>query len=42
MDIRYKNKKDIERFTKEDINIRTKFISGVYRKLQRDRDKNVR
>ena len=39
-EIRYRNKKDKERFVKEDINIRTKFISGVYRKLQRERDKN--
>jgi len=40
-DVRYETEKDKKIFNKQDINISTKFdMSGFYRKLQRERDKN--
>jgi hypothetical protein len=40
LDVRYQNEKDKKRFAKEALNFQTKFqFSGVYRALQRERDK---
>jgi hypothetical protein len=41
-DIRYANEKDRKKFNKVTLNFKTMFRPGIYRQMQRERDKNVR
>ena len=41
-EIRFANEKDIKMFSKNALNFKTMFKPGIYRKMQRERDKNVR
>jgi hypothetical protein len=41
-EVRFANEKDIKIFNRYALNFKTMFKPGVYRKIQRERDKNVR
>jgi hypothetical protein len=41
LDVRFVNEKDKKIFNRSDLNFETLFPPGVYRKMQRERDKNV-
>ena len=41
-DVRFADEKDMKKINKQLLNFNTLFRPGVYRKMQRDRDKDVR